>query len=104
MKSLHNVTDIQQAILSPNKDASTRIGLYLSCWPKGSYGNLQTTLAVAKTISCSPQTSDKKTPTQCIEYGEVKLVPTKSFHSCVLESLPHFLKYRENPHLIHIKK
>lgn len=64
MKSLNNVTGFQQAILSPNEVASTRTGLYLSVWPKGSYGNPQTTLAVAKTISCSPQTDDKKTPKQ----------------------------------------
>ena len=31
----------------------------LSCWPKGSHGNSQTTQAVAKTVSCSPQTDGK---------------------------------------------
>ena len=64
MKSLNNVTGFQQAILSPNEVASTRTGLYLTeCLAKGVLREF-TTLAVAKTISCSPQSDDKKTPTQ----------------------------------------
>ena len=32
--------------------------ILLSCWPKGSHGNLQTQV-VAKTIGCCPQTDSK---------------------------------------------
>jgi hypothetical protein len=52
----------------------------LSCWPKGSHGNSQTTQAVVRTIGCSSQTDGKApvlkiTPTQLTEHGEVELVP-----------------------------
>ena len=54
--------------------------IQLSCWPKGSHGNSQTTQAVVRTIGCSSQTDGKApvlkiTPTQLTEHGEVELVP-----------------------------
>lgn len=54
-------------------------------------------MAIAKTISCSPQTDGKKIPTQLIEYGDFKLVPTKSLHryglvSFLQEGTPHDTK------------
>lgn len=53
--------------------------IQLNCWSKGSYRNPQTTQAIAKTVSYSPQTDSKSqllkgTPTQVTEYGEVRLV------------------------------
>lgn len=55
--------------------------IQLSCWPKGSHGDLQTTQTVAKTPSCSPQTDReapllKTTATQLIKHGEIQLAPT----------------------------
>lgn len=57
----------------------------MSFWPKRSYGSLQTTQALAKTIGCSPQTDSetpllKTTSSQLIEHGEDRPVPTYSFH------------------------
>ena len=51
----------------------------LSCWPKGSPGNSQTTQAVAKTRDCSLQINSGAsllgtTHTQLIELGDDELV------------------------------
>ena len=64
MKSPHNRGDGAPAdhLLSINKVSSTGTGhIQLSCWPKGSHGNLQTTRAIATKVGCSPE-MDSKAP------------------------------------------
>lgn len=64
----------------------------LSCWPKGSHGNSQTTEVVANTMFCSPQTDSKfpllkTTLIQLTVDGEIELVFTQSLHSYMSMSL-----------------
>lgn len=73
--------------LSWNVDSSSWNGfLHLTrLLPKGVW-NQQITQGTSEAIDLSPQTDGKalilKTaPTQTIEQGEVKLMPTQSFHS-----------------------
>jgi hypothetical protein len=74
------------------KVSSSRFGLLLklSCWSKSSYGKLQTTQTVAKTIGC-PQTDSKgplltTPPSQLIKHGEFELMPTQDLCLYVLAS------------------
>lgn len=55
--------------------------IQLSCWPRGSHENPQTTQAVANTMGCSMKNDSgapllRTTPTQLTEYGEIKLTST----------------------------
>lgn len=64
---------------------------------EGSNGKFQTTQAIAKTKRCSLQIDSRggmrggslprTIPTECIEHGEVNLVPAWSPYSYVLDSL-----------------
>lgn len=72
--------NLQGHLLSPASSTGTII-YPIECLAKGPHRNPQTDQAVAKTIICSVQTDIKapllKTiPTQPIEHGEVKVVPT----------------------------
>lgn len=60
--------------------------ILLSPWQRSPHGSLQTTWAFAKSADCSPQADSKtlllkRTHTQFIKGGKVKLVPTYSLQS-----------------------
>ena len=70
-----------------------RLGcIQLSCWPRGSHENLETTQADAKTKGCSLKTAigapwPKTIFTQLIEHREVELVLPRNPHPYVRVSL-----------------
>lgn len=54
---------------------------YSSCWSNGSHGSPQINTAIARALCCSLKAACKAlllkpTPTQLIEHGKVKVVPT----------------------------
>jgi hypothetical protein len=63
--------------------------MQLSCWPRWSHKNSQTTQAVIKAINCTLQTDHKApllktTPMQLIKHGDIVLLSTQSLHLYLL--------------------
>ena len=83
-------------LLSPNEASSTGTALHsIELLAKGVSWNSPKTQAVTKTMGCSLQADSiggtgellRTTPTQLIENGEVKLVPTWNLHAYILVSV-----------------